>query len=259
MKKLLLIPILLLLFAVQASAWMSPVVCGGGVESEGCDTCGGDPNPTFVWYCNSATVGDTGSSPCGCSDNDTSATQNGDATISGGAVVCNDDSSNGGDYYSFDVADIFNEAEGSVIIKFEITTWGDWWIHLWNVEYDSNNRIRLLIPNDNDVALYWTGGGTTQYINTQDIDSDNISTSTTYYAICRWTKSDVNPNLYLNVYSDAETSVVSGSNNNNLADMTNPSGEALYVGNKITGADNDFKIYYIKMYDTYSGATTSDF
>lgn len=236
-----------------ADARMNSYIAGHGAVAgaPAGDTCSGCAGTglIFSWYCNSTTVGDTGYSPYGCSCGDTSATANDSVTITSGYINAAD----GNKYYKFTVSsyDIFTDTEGSVLIDFQVDTFVDN-AGIYRVYGDGNNYLFVGIDNTDEIQVFYRSNSQNHNCITT---GSQVSVSTRYYVIARWTQSDVDPNLFIGLYNSSETLLDSATYNTNPSDfLVDPDADDMRVG-ETQGIDAAFKIYSIKVWDTYAGAS----
>lgn len=258
LKRLLWIPLLFLCSTLWAAdscepiqlARMNPYIAGAGVAAA-CTSCTG--GVIFAAYFEAAGDGDvTKGTPCGCSVNDTTGTAASEATITGGYM----DIPTTADYYQWDVSsdDIFKGSAGSVLIEFQVATWVDL-TELWSVYVDTNNLIYIRLANADDLNIVFKGSaGST---NISATSAALLTTDVTYYAVGRWTSSDVDPNSRIEVYDASSNLIKYAVDNTNTGAITGAGSGSFKVGNR-TSNEGEVRIYKIKVWDTYSGAPTTN-
>jgi len=234
--------LILLLFSFPAHAVTVTIINVGG-----CADCGNN-NASFIWECNSVTVGDTGYAPCGCSDGDTSATANSDATITSGACVFDDTvSEDGGDYYGFDNgADVLSDDTlFTVFIKFKVTTWIDntW---LFTIFGDADNKVIVRLSDSNDLEGIHEG-------NTDDdrvvLTGNNVSTGTDYIVRYRGQVGEAGNDHQISLYSASGTHIESITEDDDLTAFATQAGDGDFaVGNKSGVTSSNISIYYAHVY-----------
>ena len=214
-----------------------------------CYDCDSD-DATFLWECNSTTVG-TGT-PCGCSDGDTTTSANDEATITAGACVFDDTGGtpDGLDFFPFDVSsdDIFDDSIGTVFINFKVDTFVDD-VTLLYVYKDDDNRFRVKIDNSDEVSTVHEGQNNSQWAATTD---SPVSTGVIYIVRVKWEVGGT-PDLAINIFNEAMVEQGSGATNDTPLTLMNPEPGAggLQVGNGLAvGVGANFTIYYIHIYNT---------
>ncbi len=218
----------------------------GQTVTSACADCSG--TLTFAWECNTTTVGE--GSPCGCSDGDTSATQNDDAAISAGAVVLNDVSANGVDYYAFDNgADVlFDDTLGTVFIRFKVTTWVDS-VMLWGVYEDATDYIKIWLTSSNDLAGVHEGNND---INTAQLFGNAVSTGTEYIVRYRWKVGEAGNDHQITLYNTAMAQQDDTEDDDDLTAFDDQPGNSDYkVGTRSATANSNISIYYIHHYNEW--------
>ena len=253
MKRLLIV-ILCLFFVSVANAGnlmvLSPVISTAGCAGYDCSGVG-----SFIWECNSTTVGDTGFCPYGCSDNDTSATAaGGDESIADGLCSFNDASANGGDYYYFDSPSTTIDDEGTVFVKFRVNTaWVDsarlFTLRGGNTDYI---MIRCYTVNNN-MNLVHSGNNNFRQVSNAD---NHIAVNTWYIAKGYWKVNEAGNDLRLTVYNSTGTELEDDFADRDLSVFNvQPSTDDLEIGQSVatpTGIDID--IEYIHFYEGNVGA-----
>ena len=256
MKKLI---ILILLF---------PALCFGGPIQDAqkkviarknavvaCYDCSG--TASFLWECNSTTVGDTGFSPCGCvsSGEDDIAASSGNVSIADGTCIFNDTSANGLDTYYFDngTDGLSDDTVGTVFIRFKITTWGNDDVSLFNIYEDADNYIQLRYDTSDELAGRHRGNATAVNVVTTD---SPLSTGVEYIARFRWRTADLDPNLTVNVYLTSMEEQGSGaSDNTNCTAFANQAGVSDFkIGNFSSNTGSNVTIYYVHTYGEWLDA-----
>lgn len=246
MKRILFALIIFLCFVPLAQGII--VGQGGlGTSAGGCASCSG--TATFIWECNSTTVGE--GSPCGCSDGDTTATANGQVSISSGAAVFNDTSNNGADFYAFDNgADVLtDDTLGTVFIRFKVTTWVDA-AKLFRLYGNDNNFIALRLASSNDLDGRFNHGGVLETI---EITGGNISTGTEYIARYRWQTGEAGDDHQITLFNTSMSQL------DNILEDDDPTAFAVQagdgdfrVGHDTTGSTgSNISVYYIHVYNEW--------
>lgn len=244
-KKLPLTFLLICCFAVNSSAIgpMMQLIAGGCIGAD-CDA----NNATFIWECNSETVGDTNFCPYGCSDGDTSATNDG-AAISGGSCIFDDTSENDGDdNYKFDVnADIFDDAVGTAFIRGLIDTQIDE-TRLWSVEADGSDAIIVRSKNTDEVYVSFASEGEVTR-NALTVNS-KVPAGTEVILRIRWRVGVYSPNLDITVFNTSMVQQDYASNDTDLVAWTDQAGAADFLlgPNVANPTSYDFNIRYIHVY-----------
>jgi hypothetical protein len=245
MKKLILFLILFLCFTLHASAW-NPLIIGSGT-SGGCYDCSGTAR--FLWECNSVTVGDTGYSPCGCSDGDTSiSVLEGSAAINPvGTCEFTDGGSNGWDYYSWNGSGGEIDPDNyTIFIRFRVNTWKD--SSLLFAAYDvsaSGNNIKFLFTSSNNMHhLHNTVTGTDALA---VLSGNAVATGSWCTVRGRFRASGSNPDIGISV---SECGTDSQEDNDNGSDFTESlSTNEVHLGNFSNVVDGDLDVDYIRIYD----------
>lgn len=240
--------ILLFLLLLPGIAFGQQQAATGDHNAAGCADCSG--TASFIWECNSATVGDTGYSPCGCSDGDDVGIPYNDATISSGAAVLNDTSTDGLDRYVFDNGSdvLSDDTVGTVFIGLKVTTWINT-VNLFHINGDTNNNVRIYLNSSNDVFGLHIGNGD------QDIVAllgSNVSTGVNYVIRYRWrTTGDADHEITLYPADMSSTTETNNDADNLTAFTTQADAGDFHVGNYGTTTGSNFKIGFIHMYKEY--------
>ena len=255
MKKIIIILLLLVLLGSNSDA-INPAILSGISSSGSCADCSG--TASFVWEINSATVGDTGYSPCGCvsATGDSSATENGDISISSGSAVVDDVvSDDGQDYYNFDNgADVLSDdTVGTVFIRFKVTTWADY-TQLFKIYADVNNQINVRLTSSNDLEASHVGDTNSTGV---VLAGNNVSTGTEYIVRYRWEVGRGTTDSQLTLYSSAMSQLDDDSDLDSItafAAGTQAGDGAFRVANRSNVNGANFTIYYVRLYQEWLDA-----
>jgi len=253
MKKLFLILILSCFVATGAWALFAPMALVATDGAASCADCSG--TASFIWECNSTTVGDTGFSPCGCSDGDTTLAATGGVSVSAGTFIMDDIAGgDGNDYYSADVSsdDVIDDTIGTVFIRLTVNTWSDD-TRLFRLVGDANNFIYLSIDSLNDIRIWHEGND----VRTQIVTAGNsFATDTEYIIRARWRTADLDPNLQITFFNTSMVQQDDVSDNTNLTAFTTQAGAGdLKIGNpNNVGTGAKYTIKYMHFYKEWLDA-----
>ena len=213
-----------------------------------CADCSG--TATHIWECNNTTVG-TGGPPCGCSDGDTSASANGDATITSGAAVFDDTGSNNGqDFYAFTVSndDICDDQLGTVFIRFKVDTWVNA-ARLFRLYGSNDNFLRVVLESDNDLVGTHEGNNTTE---TVALSGNATGTGTEYIVRYRWQDGVAGTDHQITLYNTSMGELDNNADDDDITEFTTQAGVGDFrVGNDSNNAGSDINIYYIHVYNEW--------
>ena len=206
------------------------------------DSCTG--GLLFSWHMENATV--TSGLPAGCSAGDTTASYASDGVLNtdlfyDGATSL--DIPTDGDYAYFTVSgdDIINPSAGTITFNAYIGTLANN-ARFFSTGPDTNNYLRVLIQNTDEIRVTWDGNTTLVTITTTDA---NLPTSTWVRVVVRYTTADVDPNLSVKVLGYG-TEVTS---NTNLTAWAGANG-TMVVGNAGAGV-GDLHIDNVKVYNSW--------
>ena len=208
---------------------------------------------SFIWECNSVTVGDTGFSPCGCSDGDTSMNANDDAAISSGTCVFNDVGGDGGDFYDATISsdDLLDDTVGTVFIRFKVTTWIAY-AHLFAAYGDADDKINIYLigtSGSGDIECEHQGNADYETIATT---STELALNTEYILRYRWNTAASAADHQITTYTTAMVEVDDSGAGDDLTAFTDAQ-TSLRVGN--WRADDYFSsnitIYYVHVYKAW--------
>jgi hypothetical protein len=244
MKKSIIALSILLLFPMIAFAGGKGV--GFGVAGSGCTPC--TDGLTFAAYFNDNTGDVTLGNPCGCSTGNSTGTANDSCTIHDGYL----DSAYALQYFFYDGAILDSlDTEGSTLLDVRVDTWVDD-AKIFELFGSASNYINIALYSSNDLRIWYNGNGS--MVSGAITNNNQMNTSTRYYIIVRWTQSDVDPNIAVFLYNASENQLDTGIANNALTDWSTEPTE-LRIGNSHTTKDAAIRIYSIKVWDTYDGAT----
>ena len=216
-------------------------VGGGGVPAAApaafCD-CSGDV--TFCWEITADNTTITSSG--GCVDSgDSTATANSTPSIAAAATGKTGYAitwTTASDYYYFDVTsdDLISDNAGTLEFDVYFTTLTNG-MGLFHAGYDDNNRLYIYVFADTDLRARYVG-------NTTAVNADTsgaaLTTGAWYTVTMKWTQSDVDPNLSINVNSVTGTSTT---NLTNFATASNVIRFGEIVGNASGAQIKNIRIY----------------
>ena len=251
MKTLLSIILFICLIPFNASALMVGLNLQWGQNINTSYDCSGAA--LLLWECNSTTVGDTGFSPCGCSDSDTTAVAIGsDEAITTGSCVFNDATADGQDYYTLDGTDLFTPASFTVFVRFEVVSWANS-AHLFRVFGSATDGAFVMLTSNNDLKGVYIGDSASEDVL---LTGNAVSTGVEYIVRYRGKQGEAGNDHQITLFSTVLAELDDTENDDDLAAFaTAPGADDFKVGNNTVNANSHIKIKYIH---SYTGYLTTD-
>jgi len=241
MKKFILL-ITLLFFCFGFSSPHHRIIARKNAEAPSCYDCSGVG--AHLWECNSTTVGE--GTPCGCTDNDSTASGTGDVGIATGLCSFDDTvSEDGNDYYTFGAPSTTIDESGTVFIKFRINT-AVASIRLFQIIGTSGavDRLQAYLYGSTNIAGLYLGNSVSLDVR---LSGGNTAVDTWYIARYYWNDGGTDSHR-ITLLNGSTSATIEDNEDVEALTAFSTNSASLECGNHSAITSSDFDIDYIHVY-----------